>query len=100
MQPVSSDNKDVLRALIGGISVAGATNIGGGLERGLIQQNDASGGKLKSVYLFTDGIPTDGVLNGQRSLSILHCITFIIYLPKCLHANLQSSFVVKHPCKC
>lgn len=58
--PVSSSNAPLLNALLAGVNAAGQTFLSGGLNRGVEQQRDAPGGKIKSVYLFTDGLPTVG----------------------------------------
>ncbi|GMH46015.1 hypothetical protein BSKO_13979 [Bryopsis sp. KO-2023] len=67
--PVSSSNSPLLNNLIATVQAGGQTNLAGGLVRGVEQQKAAPGGKIKSVYLFTDGLPTVGPASTQEILS-------------------------------
>ncbi|GMH39703.1 hypothetical protein BSKO_07601 [Bryopsis sp. KO-2023] len=55
--------KTTLRDQVRAIAASGATNLSGGLFKGIDQQNNADigTGNVKSVILFTDGLPTAGI---------------------------------------
>lgn len=76
--PVSSSNAPLLNTLVGAVYSAGRTFLSGGLNRGVEQQKNAPGGKVKSVYLFTDGLPTVGESKDTTDLSQyrLVCLLF------------------------
>ncbi|GMH40424.1 hypothetical protein BSKO_08328 [Bryopsis sp. KO-2023] len=60
VQPVGFLNAGFLKGIVNTIVAAGQTFLSGGLARGLQQQASAPGGKVKAVYLFTDGLPNVG----------------------------------------
>lgn len=69
--PLVPFNAEKILALIDQIFAEGGTNVAGGLTLGVEQQASGSGGKFKSVYLFSDGLPTVGPTKLDEILAIL-----------------------------
>lgn len=72
-QPVTSDLKDRLKKAINGLRVMGGTNFAGGMLGAVqaVQKLDLSPSFLKRVIMFTDGQPTEGVVDPKAILKLL-----------------------------
>ena len=70
---MTSENKDVLRGLIGGYVARGGTNLSGGLALAMemVSGLDLGESTLVRIILFTDGQPTYGVTSKEGLCSLV-----------------------------
>lgn len=65
LQTISPSNAIPINNAISGVLAAGRTFLSGGLESGIRQQVGSVGGAVKTVYLFTDGLPNLGATTAE-----------------------------------
>ncbi|MDJ0876075.1 MAG: VWA domain-containing protein [Desulfobacterales bacterium] len=64
LTPMTTANRDLLRAEVEGIMANGGTNLGAGLKRGMAMAAHAGGyGNVRRIILISDGLANQGITN-------------------------------------